>query len=181
MTLAIAHEEMREGTRWAVLDLLREVKPPFAPTQVVSDFSAELRRYHVSQVIGDRYGAEWVAEAFRTAGITYTAAEKPKSDLYRELLGPLNSGTVELLDHPRLIAQLVGLERRVARGGRESIDHAPGAHDDLANAAAGVLQAVGRKRMVGWEIYDDGGLYYDEHGNPRDGGGSYNPPQGILG
>jgi hypothetical protein len=28
---------------------------------------------------------------------------------------------------------------RTARGGRDSIDHAPGAHDDAANAAAGVL------------------------------------------
>jgi hypothetical protein len=34
----------------------------------------------------------------------------------------------------RLVAQIVGLERRTARGGRDSIDHAPGAHDDVANA-----------------------------------------------
>ena len=39
----------------------------------------------------------------------------------------------------RLVAQLVGLERRTARGGRDTIDHAPGGHDDLINAAAGVL------------------------------------------
>jgi hypothetical protein len=44
-----------------------------------------------------------------------------------------------LLDHPRAIAQLCSLERRTARGGRDSIDHAPGAHDDLANAVAGVV------------------------------------------
>jgi hypothetical protein len=142
MTLAIAHEEKREGARWAVLDLVREVRPPFAPSQVVADFTEELRRYRVSQVTGDRYGAEWTAEAFRKAGITYKPAEKPKSDLYRELLGPLNSGTVELLDLPKLGAQLVGLERRVARGGRESIDHAPSAHDDVANAVAGAVHLV---------------------------------------
>jgi hypothetical protein len=46
---------------------------------------------------------------------------------------------VELLDVPRLHAQLAGLERRVARGGRDTIDHAPGGHDDLANAACGAL------------------------------------------
>ena len=39
----------------------------------------------------------------------------------------------------RLIAQIVGLERRVSRAGRDSIDHAPGAHDDLADAVAGVV------------------------------------------
>jgi hypothetical protein len=33
-----------------------------------------------------------------------------------------------------LAAQLCALERRTSRGGRDSIDHAPGAHDDLANA-----------------------------------------------
>jgi hypothetical protein len=44
-----------------------------------------------------------------------------------------------LLDNRRLATQLLGLERRTARGGRDSIDHASGAHDDLANAAAGVL------------------------------------------
>jgi hypothetical protein len=72
-------------------------------------------------------------------GITYEPAEKSKSELYTELLPLLNSGRVELLDHKRLVVQLCGLERKVARGGRDSIDHAPGAHDDMANAVAGVL------------------------------------------
>ncbi len=49
---------------------------------------------------------------------------------------------VDLLDDERLIAQIVGLERRTARGGRDSIDHAPGAHDDLANAVAGVVATL---------------------------------------
>jgi hypothetical protein len=47
---------------------------------------------------------------------------------------------VELLDLPRLIAQLCSLERRTARGGRDSIDHPPKAHDDVANVAAGALE-----------------------------------------
>jgi hypothetical protein len=44
--------------------------------------------------------------------------------------------------HDRLIAQIVGLERRVSRAGRDSIDHAPGAHDDIANAVSGVVGAI---------------------------------------
>jgi hypothetical protein len=44
-----------------------------------------------------------------------------------------------LLDNRRLISQLHGLERRTARGGKDSIDHGPGAHDDIANAVAGAL------------------------------------------
>jgi hypothetical protein len=56
----------------------------------------------------------------------------------------INSGRVSLLDDARLLAQILGLERRTARGGRDSIDHAPGGHDDVANAAAGVIGMVVR-------------------------------------
>ncbi len=66
----------------------------------------------------------------------YLPAQKPKSDLYRDLLPILNSHRVDLLDH-QLTAQIISLERRTARGGGDTIDHAPGAHDDLANAVAG--------------------------------------------
>jgi len=44
----------------------------------------------------------------------------PKSTIYANLLPLLNSERVELLDHPRLQAQLLGLERRTARGGRDA-------------------------------------------------------------
>ncbi len=71
----------------------------------------------------------------------------PKSDLYRDLLPMLNSGRAELLDLAKLGAQLVGLERRTARSGRESIDHAPGGHDDVANAVAGALLATSSSGM----------------------------------
>ena len=65
------------------------------------------------------------------------------------MLPILNSGRVELLDHPRLATQLTGLERRTARSGKDSIDHAPGGHDDVANAVAGALMlaAFGRQSM----------------------------------
>jgi hypothetical protein len=49
---------------------------------------------------------------------------------------------VDLLDDARIFAQIVGLERRTARGGRDSIDHAPGAQDDVVNAAAGVVDLL---------------------------------------
>ena len=96
--------------------------------------AALLKSYGISKVTGDRYAGEWPRERFQVHGIIYEPAAKPKSDLYRDLLPALNSRKVELLDDARLIAQLCSLERRTARGGRDSIDHAPGAHDDLANA-----------------------------------------------
>jgi hypothetical protein len=33
---------------------------------------------------------------------------------------------------------LCGLERRTARSGKDSIDHGPGGHDDVANVVAGL-------------------------------------------
>jgi hypothetical protein len=41
----------------------------------------------------------------------------------------------------RLVSQLVALERRTARSGKDSVDHY-GGHDDAANAAAGALVLV---------------------------------------
>lgn len=135
MTLAVTHAQ--DGL--VVLDLLREVRPPFSPEATVEDFATVLRSYRVAAVQGDRYAGEWPREQFRKHGVDYDLSDKPKSDIYRDVLPLLNSGRVELLDHRRLRAQLASLERRVGRGGRDSIDHPPSGHDDVANAAAGAL------------------------------------------
>lgn len=135
MTLAIAHKEGET----VVLDAVRERKPPFSPEAVVAEFAKTIKAYGLSSVTGDRYAGEWPREQFRKQGIHYKLAEQTRSDLYRDLLPALNSGTLDLLDHRPLVSQLVGLERRVARGGKESIDHAPGGHDDVANAVAGAV------------------------------------------
>ena len=70
MTLAIAHSE--RGT--AVLDAVREHKPPFSPEAVASEFAEVLKAYRVSTVMGDRYGGEWPREQFRKRGIEYRPA-----------------------------------------------------------------------------------------------------------
>jgi hypothetical protein len=150
MTLAIAH---REGVT-AILDAIREVRPPFSPEAVVEEFAELMRRYRISKVFGDRYGGEWVASAFRKAGIHYSASEKVKSDLYRDLLPAINSQGADLLDDPRLVTQLIQLERRTTRSGKDSIDHPPGGHDDLANAVAGALVHVPTVNRAGAEYGD---------------------------
>lgn len=138
-TLAIAH---KEGTK-AVLDLMRERKPPFSPEQVVEEFSAILKSYGIRRVTGDRYSGEFVRELFRKQGITYELSKKATSELYLDLLPAINSGRVDLLDSDRLTNQLITLERRTSRTGRDLISHPPGSHDDLANAVAGALVAAG--------------------------------------
>jgi hypothetical protein len=120
----------------AVLDCFREGKPPFSPEQVTLEFAEVLKSYHVFRVVGDRYAGEWPREQLRKHGIEYKASEFAKSDIYRELLAPLNSGRIELLDNDRIIAQLCGLELRTAWGGKDNADHTPNGHDDLVNAAA---------------------------------------------
>jgi hypothetical protein len=135
MTLAIGHEE---GAH-AVVDALRERKPPFSPEAVVAEYAALLKTYGVSVVKGDRYGGEWPREAFRRHGIAYHLSDQAKSGLYQDMLPVLNSGRAELLDSPTLVKQIAGLQRLVARGGRESIDHPRLQHDDLANAVAGLI------------------------------------------
>jgi hypothetical protein len=107
-----------------------------------------LKQYHLGSCEGDRYAGQWVSEAFRHHGITYTPSERSKSQLYNECLPLLNAHKVELLDHRKLALQFASLERRTIRGGSrgDSVDHPPGLHDDCANAAAGALVLAAGKR-----------------------------------
>lgn len=134
-TFAIAH---REKDR-AILDLVREVKPPFSPESVCKEFADDMKRYHVSSAHSDRYAGEWPREQFSKHGVSVIPSERTKPEIYLELLPALNSGKVELVENPRLISQLLQLERKTARGGKDSVDHPPGGHDDLINSAAGAL------------------------------------------
>ena len=137
ITLAISHKDGETS----VLDLVRSVKPPFSPEQVISEFSDLCKRYRCSQVIGDRYAGEYPRELFRKNGIHYKVSDRVRSEIYRDLLPLINSGKVELLDNKKLHQELCNLERRTTRSGRETIDHPNhgNAHDDLANAVAGSL------------------------------------------
>ena len=136
MTLAVAH--LRDGAI-CVLDAVLEVRPPFDPEVAVSACTAVLRLFGVTWVIGDRFAGLWPAARFAEHGIAFEQSARPKSDLYCDLLPLLNAKRVELLDSPRLASQLVALERRTARSGRDTVDHTPGGHDDLANVVAGVV------------------------------------------
>ena len=135
MSLCVSHTQ---GDR-VIVDCLRERRPPFSPDSVVAEFAATLKSYGISRVYGDRFAGEWPRERFRVHGVEYIVAVKSKSDLYCALLPLLNSGRVELLDNKRLVAQLCSLERRVARGGRDRIDHPQGMHDDVCNSMAGAV------------------------------------------
>ena len=102
-----------------------------------------LKTYRITEVQGDRYGGAWPRDRFREHGISYETAAKPKSDLYQDLLPAINSHMVDLLDdaspdcavraasnaEPREVAATASIMRR-------------NAHDDLANAVAGVVSML---------------------------------------
>jgi hypothetical protein len=163
MTLAIGHTE----GDMAVLDCLRERSPPFSPEAVVDEFCAVLTSYGVSTVTGDRYAGEWPKEQFRKRGIAYRVSDPSRTDIYRDLLPVLNSRRADLLDSPRLVSQLVQLERRMSRGGREMIDHAKGSHDDLANAAAGVIGLCRSKPAAPTAVFGTYGYDQSQVGRRR--------------
>jgi hypothetical protein len=150
MTLAIGH---RDGDR-GILDAVREIRPPFSPEAAVAEFAELLKTYGIQRVIGDRWGSGFVQEKFQQHGLDYQLTEKTKSDIYRDLLPLLNSGKVELIDHPRLIQQLCALERRTTRGGRDTTDHPVGGRDDCSNAGAGILvELIGGPPMPHYGIW----------------------------
>src|SRR5262245_34301931 len=158
MTLAIAHK----NDDVVIIDALREARPPFSPEAVADEFSELLKTYRISNVVGDRYGGEWPREQFRKRGVDYKLAELTKSDFYRDALAQFNSGRIMLPRSDRLIGQIVGLERRVSRVGKDSIDHAPGGHDDLANCVCGVAAMT---RTVGY-VLDSAWISLDDEPKP---------------
>ena len=148
--LAIAHSARQETV--AVLDVMRAWSPPFNPAGVIAEAADVLRDYRLSQVQGDRYAGEFVAEAFRTHRITYTPSAKDKSSIYLELLPLVQSERIRLLDQSELLRELRGLERRRGGAGRDRVDHPGAAHDDRANSAAGALVAASRPQTPRWLI-----------------------------
>ena len=120
MTLAIAHKTPKPD-EMNVIDAIREARPPFSPEAVVDEFAALCKLYRITKITGDHFGGEFVKEPFRRHGLSYEIAKQPKSDLYRDLLPLLNSGRIMLPKHDRLVSQIVGLERRVSRAGKDSL------------------------------------------------------------
>jgi hypothetical protein len=129
----IAHKE-KNGIIY--IDAIRVFKPPFSPEAVIADKVRLFKSYKISKVFGDRWAKGLVPEAYGRYGMRYEEA-RAKGDLYIDLLHLLNSQRIRLLDHKQSFNELLALERRTHFGGRETIDHPQGGHDDAANALAG--------------------------------------------
>jgi hypothetical protein len=164
--LAIGHRA-KDGA--LMIDVLRERRPRFIPAAVVAELAVLLRFYKISKVEGDRFAGGFHADEWKRSGITYEPCERTTSENYLTTLPLLLNGKARLLDDATLRKQLVGLERRVHAGGRESVSHAgaASAHDDVAAAACGVLAALAAKGAISAYAShewvgdgDDGTSYY---------------------
>jgi hypothetical protein len=140
--LSVVHLEDPRGTGRIVQDVMRawERTGNQVPdlVAVVREIAAVLKRYECRAVWGDRYSAEWVRQAFRSAGIAYLECALDRSECYLEVEPLFSSGRLDLLDHPKLARQFKNLQRRYRPGGKVVVDHPGGAgqHDDYSNALA---------------------------------------------
>jgi hypothetical protein len=139
-TLSIVHQG-RDGQ--VVQDLMRIWRAPFVPAAVVEEKAALLRSYGLGQVTMDHWAGGLPPSLYAAQGIR-TEPAAAKSKLYLDFLGVLNSRRILMLDEPTQIAELCNLERRVAWGGHESVDHPLGgnSHDDAVNSLAGAAVQV---------------------------------------
>ena len=144
-TMAIGHVE-GETT---VVDVLRARRG--TPAQIVAEYAQVFKDYGINRIVTDRFAGSWPKDEFEKHGIQCDQAAKPKSELYADSLSRFNSEQIELPPDDTMMIQFCNLERRTARGGRDSIDHPPGKghHDDRANACALLMDVASGKKASG--------------------------------
>jgi Phage Terminase len=140
-TVAIGH---KAGDR-LITDVCRGTVGKFDPQEVTRGYAALLKEYRICKVIGDAYGAEWVAAAWRDCGFEYQQSPKPKSAIYLECIPLFARGLVGLPNHPKLLRELRLLERHTHRSGKDAVDHPRNGHDDHANVVCGVLHLLSKQ------------------------------------
>jgi hypothetical protein len=142
--ICVAHGE---GQRM-VADVVRGCPAPFDPQRVANEYADLAREYGCRSVTGDNYAGEWVAGAFRAAGVAYERAELTASELFLEGLPLFARGMASIPPHPALLRELRLLERRVSRSGKDSVGSPANATDDHANALFGALVLAGTHRSL---------------------------------
>jgi Phage Terminase len=140
-SIGIGHKQLPSD--FLITDVCRAAKPPFDPMQVTEEYAKLCREYRIARIVGDFYGAEWVASAWQKFGITYVRSPLTKSEIYLECLPLFTRGLVRIPDHPTLIRELRLLERHTHRSGKDDIGHGKNGHDDCSDVVCGVLRMLG--------------------------------------
>jgi hypothetical protein len=167
-TLAIAHRE--EGR--FVIDCVRGTPSgqKFDPYEITRQYADCLKEHNISTVTGDKYAREWVASAWRAAGISYITSPLAKPEIYLETIPLFSRGLVKMPDHTKLVRELRLLERIPSRSGKDSVDHPRGDHDDHANSACGALRSLSSYLGHG---YLDRGWLDDRDTDDQDAGAAF--------
>jgi len=142
-TAAVGH---MEGTL-AVIDACWEKRAPFDSDAALDEVADLAHSYRCTTVLGDAYGADLTVAAFRRRGLAFenlrlrgsTSPKLSRSEIYLNSVTIFTAGRARLPDNPRLVHQLISLERRAARSGHDTVDHPSGGFDDVANAVCGCL------------------------------------------
>jgi len=137
-SMAIAHQEEKR----VILDYISEIKPPFNPNEAVRIFADIFSNYRITNVLGDKYAAEWVCSVFKENGIYYKESKLSKSEIFLEFAGLMSINAVKLLDNERMKTQFLSLERKTRSGGNDIVEKVVGMHDDIANSVAGACVSV---------------------------------------
>ena len=137
---AVAHADAGK----VIVDAVRYWPAPHDPLVVAGHVAEFLAEYGLKAARADQYAAEFARSAYREAGVELMTADLSRSDLYLHCLPVFTTGRVEIPDDKRLRQELLALERRTGRDGKDSVDHPPHGHDDVANAAALAIHAARR-------------------------------------
>ena len=124
------------------------------PERVVTGFARILQSYGLRSVQADRHGRGPFAEAFLRHGVSYAADGSGEEQPLSPISSPaISSGSIRLLDLPRLREQILALESQGTAGGYEKIGmprarDGKALRDDIVNAAAGALARAGARRRM---------------------------------
>jgi hypothetical protein len=144
---AVGHYEPRGLEKCYVLDVVREYKPRFVPTQVIAELAVLCNVFGITQVYGDRYAIGFHESEWRKYGVSFQAYEQTTSENFLGLLPLLLAKRVQLINNVTARNQIASLERRIGISDREIVGHPQhaGAHDDVAAAVAGVIGVCATK------------------------------------
>ena len=160
---AVAHSDRDR----IVIDAVRRWPSPHDPAVVAKEVAAFLAHYGLRTATADAYGAEITRSVYREAGVELLTSDASRSELYMAMLPLFTTGRIEIPPDSRLRLELLTLERRTARGGKDSVDHRVGAQDDVCNAAALAARAVSRRRDAGRNMVAAGySTLFDGMGGP---------------
>jgi hypothetical protein len=128
-----------------VADVIRGKKPPFNAESVVAEYTSLARAYRCNVITSDAYGAQWVSQSFRKAGIDHKTSKLNRSELYLESIPFWMRSAVSIPGNHQLVRELRLLERKTSPSGADKVDHPRGGSDDHANALAGAMYLAMRE------------------------------------